>query len=251
MTFNSSLIQSQFNPAQLPLAAWWDISNPAGDGILPSNNASISSVIDLSGNANNLSQSTSLNQPTFKTNISNGKPGLLFASANVSYMTGATNNFAVGTNPRTSFWVIKYSTVATQQYVFYLGDSLSTGDAWSGGNYSNAGPNQLVLLDPSGSFVVGNTALANNTLYVVVVSWSAGNSNTSIMTLNGSNQTLAGVGGLVNTVAASTFFLGARSNSGTPILSFDGYVHELGYINSALTTAQISLLNQYLINKWS
>lgn len=248
---NSSIIQSQFNPQNYPLGAWWDASNPAANGVLPSNSTSLSSFVDLSGNGNTLGQATGANQPVFKTNISNGLPGLLFTPANTSYMTGTTNNFAVGTNPRTSFWAIKYTTVLVQQYVFYLGNSSSIGNAWSGGNFNNGGANQLVLLDPSGSFVVGNSVLFNNTLCAVVVSWSAGNSNTSIMTLNGLIQTLGGAGGVVDTASGSDFFLGARNNLGTPILPFDGYVHEIGHINSALTNAQISLLSQYLINKWS
>src|SRR6266446_6293314 len=99
-------VGGSFTPTSIAgLLAWWDFS-----ALALNNNDPISSVSDSSGNSNNLSQATGINQPLFKTNITNGKAMGLFDGINDEMtcpLTATTNPITIFTliRPLTSFAV--------------------------------------------------------------------------------------------------------------------------------------------------
>lgn len=67
---------------------------------------------DLSSNGYDLTQATATNQPKYKTNIQNSKPGVLFDGSN-DYLSAATSAIAQGF---TFIWVWKILTLGVTQY---------------------------------------------------------------------------------------------------------------------------------------
>lgn len=130
-----------------------------------SNGSSISTWSDLSGNANDATQATSGNQPTYQTEISGGSPGVKFNGSTTSLACGsfvsvtefslitAINIVTANSTPRSIFYQGNYS-VYTPLYN-WIGLSAGTGSAtkYSFGNYNN--PNDGSITS-SATFLTGN-----------------------------------------------------------------------------------------------
>ena len=82
--FRSALLPAAvaFLPTQISnIAAWWDGSDPNGNGNIPTNGSSIISWIDKSGSGLNLARVGSSNVPTYSYTGLNGKPALTFSTS--------------------------------------------------------------------------------------------------------------------------------------------------------------------------
>jgi hypothetical protein len=206
-----------FSPASLPnLVAWWDLSTQGTpDG------TAISSVADGSGSGNTLVQGTGANQPLFKTGIQNGLGMGLFDGVD-DYMTSGLT--AAPTNV-TILAIVRPIT------------SFAASPAMLGGSIAN-GPFELRFdVDrpvaealKSGTAGVGTATNADSLATATQVGFTYDSSGNFAFFRNG---TANGAGTNLQTFAASTTLVGARS-SGADF--YPGYVGEMLICSSVLST---------------
>lgn len=232
-----------FNPMQVGgLKLWLDASDPNANGTLPSNNASISSWVDKSGNSNTVSQGSGSLQPIFKTNILNGKPVVRFdgvndlmAKSSATALANQNTIFVVGTSNGNSFILGTFfdysnnSATNTGINLFQEGTPRYVAGFYDG-TLHQATTGATITLPATAVIYLYNDGAngyiyKNGTLYDSVASGNINNSGTRVYT----------IGALLNGVA--NYFL-------------NGDVAEVIFYNSNLSSANKLLINRYLGNKW-
>jgi len=237
-----------FSPLQIStLVGCWEATNPLGNGTLPANNSSLSTWVDSSKSGNHFAQATGGNQPTFKLAQVNGRPAIQFVSANPSSMTATSTNLPTGANARTFIHVVKYTTVATQQYLLVYGNHSSVGNLYSLGNYNGGSGSQRSFVDSESRFIIGNTALTTSPTKIINI-YSGGNISTSTMSVNNTNQTLTVTSnGVLNTAAGTTLKIGDRDDISVP---FNGMICAIYAFSGVLTGIPLAQMNNYILNIW-
>jgi hypothetical protein len=190
MMLRSVIAANKFTPKRLSPVAWYKGYDPNGTGVAPSNGATLSQLVDFSGNNYHFTQSTGSLQPTYSTNVYNGKGavtfsgGRYFARAFTSALNGATMSIFIAcaatanTGDFRSILTSRRTGVANNGYIFYAEPNTGTNkwSLWVGPGTSssfieNDGASitlsQLVLLRgftnvASNSFYVNGTAYNNN-----------------------------------------------------------------------------------------
>jgi hypothetical protein len=216
---------SGFTPSGLP-AAWWDASAETGF----SNNDTVGTLTDQSGNGKNLTQSVELDKPIFKTNIQNGLPGIDFSDGG-DYLIILNASFSL-TNPVTYFLVMTWIGVANDRFVISC-DSFGNNPSehligvWTATTFN---------LD-AGTTLSGTTQSTGAYLYSITV-----NGASSEIRRNGS-QIASGNSGVENMAG-----LTLGSGRGGSLTGPNAYVHELIVYDSVEdVTANEAMLN----TKWS
>lgn len=228
-----SLLLSEypFNPKTISnLAAWYDFSNIASLTIA----TGISQANDLSGNSRHLTQGTGANQPSSQTNIRNG---LAIARFDGSNDILDTSTFTIGTTS-TCFLVWKPVTISgfnrdyltgpggdnTKVHItYYLNSSTKLA------MYAGATPGTGSSLTPS-----------SNTWYYGTAQFNGSN---SFLRINGS-QILSGNAG------SNSWIKGIRLGASTTGSCHDSDYAEVLVYSSALTAAEIAIVESYLSKKW-
>jgi hypothetical protein len=107
-TFTKKQYFTAFSPKQIAgCTLWLDAADPAGTGVLPANNSTLSTWADKSGNGVNMTGASS--QPTFLTNAFNGKPTVSFAATqgvSSQYLTNSSTNLYNSVTNVSIFFVI-------------------------------------------------------------------------------------------------------------------------------------------------
>jgi hypothetical protein len=238
-----------FNPKQIGgLVQWIDATDPAGNGIVPSNGTSLTDWVDKSGTGNSFNQSTGANKPTFNTNQINGKPAVTF-NGSTNYMTGTATNFPLGSAGRTCFAVITISSL-TQAYFYSSGQATAAGRLSMGIFNGGAGVVYFLNFEMNGTGDTGNTSLSTATPYLYYFNSAAGALSSTFSTrIAGADQTLTGSNVALNSAYTSGSAIGCIV---TPtVLNWPGQIAEIIFYNNSLSAAQVSLVNNYLKNKWA
>ncbi len=137
------------------LLAWYH-----ADGIAQSENSSVTTWPDDSGNANNATQSTAAARPLLNLTAVGGLPGVRFGAGD-----GTEDNLPLTTRlttVRTVFMVVQHAT-GTQDYPFVLGDTLGTYNfhGEGGSTFFYSGGSQLPslsILNENGTAKISNVA---------------------------------------------------------------------------------------------
>jgi hypothetical protein len=230
-----------FNPRNIGgLYAWYDATDPAGNGTQPADNSSVSSWSDKSGTSKTITQGSGANQPTYKRNILNGLPVVRFngsstqlLNSSVASLTSNCSIFFAGTiNSNSPFGgtIIEISNgaVNTGTLLFIDGDPLTT-------MYFRV-VNGVTLYTCNYSI-----SLPVNT----VIEGSNNNSNVFIYSNNTQQDSQAGAA--INTTSYLT--VGALSGRiAGYFLNAD--VGEIIVYKSLLPTGQRNSVARYLGNKW-
>ena len=236
MTRRGPVTVSPLNAGISGLQLWLDGADVNGDGSSLTNNTSVATWVDKSGNGRNaVNQSTSA---LLKTNLYNGKPGLFFSTGSHSYKV----TYPSFPNTAYTIFLVNKSTnngVSNRVTIF----------APFGGNY---GINMGVGPDGSSlAFFTGNgTSAWNDTSNI---SPSIGNLNihrVQCMVVNSSVLAPFIDGTAYNTKTGTTgAFSDLKIGSGTGA-GFIGDMLEIMIFSSALSTDDRQLIEGYLAWKW-
>jgi len=186
---------------------------------------------DLSGNGYNLTQATSINQPTFNAVDSayNNYPSLSFASTNSQNLINSSVPMA---QPLTMFVVGNFSGASQNQIMI--------GTSTNQNLYIyNAGANTLI--SASASSVLQGSIANNGTPFSYVAIFN--NTISSIYY----NSSIALASGTVGTSGATTGLQIGASDSAT---FFNGKVVEVAIFSGSLTSGQINQLFLYSNNRY-
>lgn len=200
----------------------------------------IGKVLDKSGNSNHAAQTASSRQPVFQTDgaFFDGVDDFLKTIAAVNY--GQTNYLEV-------FLKIKSLYRSTS---FYGGVTIESGDP----TYKANGAGGFISLAPEANDLItagSNTSSSN----VAVLYPGSGRVYDGVYSIRINNSEVALLGKALSystqktgATAIRTDFLniGARTQSGTPNLSFYGYIKQLVIVNRELTALERSNLTAFL-----
>jgi hypothetical protein len=235
---SSSALWQLFGPASVSatgLSLWIDVdkgstlfTNDTCTIGASGNNTEVGCVKDLSGNDNNITSNLSSNKPIIRTNSFNGKTAI--------YFDGATNEFLNFASPitdiRTVFWVLKEDAANPGDTAFLLGDP--------GGSTSDF--HRASTSGPIFSNTNASASVTGGTLQINKVA-----NNGTITNL----PTVPSVLSLVTTgnVRAGSFSRDRVSCCGGR--TFGGNLAELVVYNRALSPAEVSDVEDYLMTKWN
>jgi hypothetical protein len=206
---------------------WLDGADPAGNGVVPANNATVSTWADKSGNGKNGTGGVS---PTYNTSEKaitfNGSSWL-----STSYSSVPANE--------TAFIVFKTTSTAVQNNCFMIGPSSSGGRlilsvnendgfglSFKIGAYGIANGSRLSQVQ--NQMYLGTTTVASTTSFVYL-NGTQGSSST--LTYSGSSTTQIGTA-----VSGSAIYI--------------GYIYEIIMYNSLLGTTERQQVEAYLAQKW-
>lgn len=227
-----------FKPPLIPgIRLWLDASN-VSNGSNPSNNAAVSSWVDLSGISGNAGQATVGQRPTFHVNIQNGLPGIQFTAASSQCMQIAS--IALGSQ-LTAFATLRCNTANT--WFMEQSPDINSNDGfymYNGGFAMQAKNSGVNVMTASVTGWLGTSAALGMVRY---------NGTNAVAWLNGALYPgSTGTGSITNNTVTNVLNIGSRNQAA---LFFNGYLHELIIYNSALTDAQVGLVNDYLRRKWA
>jgi hypothetical protein len=233
----SSLLSNLSVPTTIPgCQMWLDGTDPLGTGVAPANSASVSTWYDKSGYSRNATPSSGRIAGTF----SSASNCVYFGSSSVGYQT----SYSANPTNETMFIVasinspvnIYNNTIIGGQY-----GARSFGFGYAGGaggtGYSSYLNNEIAwqnsgVTGPS----PGVTALITGTV----------TSTTNVaVSLNGSNFT---TGTVPSWYSSTTTYLGVDTT--TTQYYYVGYVMEILFYNSVLSTSQRQQVEGYLAYKW-
>lgn len=216
-----------FSPGDLSPLVWIDTSQFAG----LSDNDPISTATDASGNGNNFTQ-TGGARPTYKENITNSLPAMLFVHSSSQFLTRNTISATAAT-----WWIVYQPDTITAIEVEIVGSGPGTsyyrfsgdGNGYFGA-YRNARINGYPTAVPTSgiNILVG---LSTDSTYNIWINGSAQGAQSADFD--------AGPVGTIN--------LGADSGGGK---TWNGYIFEFGMCGSDQTASRSSL-ETYLTDKWT
>lgn len=246
------LLGELFTPAALSPHLWLDatiigsLDQASGGGTpVTADGDPVGLWRDQSGNSRNVTAATNGERPLYKTGIQHSLPALLFDSVDDRLtMTNATYGLS---QPFTAFVVFKYLNVTNNGGV--LIDSYDNTQCVLYVNTDTADKYRSAANGPSGDVQIASdgTGAAGNWDILATVF----NGASSSIAVNGSLRTDTGDVGANNPSGLS---VGNIRGNASPIIAntyaWDGYIGEVIVFNSALSAANILLVNAYLAGKW-
>lgn len=223
------------------LLIWSDLSDPNGNGSLPSNNSTLSYIADKSGNGYHLNTTGpegSPSYPRWDASVKNGKGAGYFGGNNAISKSSVAISLPSG--GVTSFIVVKTDTLSTgggsmminngtpRQYInWYRNPGSPYQYRWE------AGPTPMANYDPS----------INTDWYILAGRQRSGADGFYWKDSKGYSYSATGES-IIN-IATANYTLGQYSGN------HNGYIGEHIMYNSALTNTQIDLVFDYLKAKWA
>jgi hypothetical protein len=223
---------SYFNPTLISgCTLWLDGADPAGNGVVPANGATVSSWADKSGNG--LTVSAASSQPTYSTNAANrlgtvsfnGSQSLTAGSVTGEKLIGNSGNCAI-------FVVMRVNNSPGRSMPF----------SWDDGNYT---ARLLVQYDENSILYVDKGAFPDNRT-TATISLSTTLYYIFSYSQNGSNTTLKSNG---NTIGTLTNFANNSITSSTRIFNVGSYVNGSDW-NMKGNTAEIIFFNTHIPNNF-
>jgi hypothetical protein len=222
------------SPLSIPgCQMWLDGADPAGNGVVPSNGATVSTWVDKSGNGYNATAAPSRTAGTYSSSFR----AVNFPTSTTGYITNYTaaptneTMFVVFNNPTSSFYnniLIGGVQGARSLGAAYNGNVVSSNVV---GNLNT----QVAWLAHVGTYTLGTTALVTSQF----------TTSTNSISLNGGT---AGTGGAPGFTAGRVTYLGVDATNAT--WYYVGYAMEILFYNSILSTEQRQQIEGYLARKW-
>jgi len=223
---------SYFNPTLISgCTLWLDGADPAGNGVVPANGATVSSWADKSGNG--LTVSAASSQPTYSTNAANrlgtvsfnGSQSLTAGSVTGEKLLGNSGNCAI-------FVVMRVNNSPGRSMPF----------SWDDGTYT---ARLLVQYDENSILYVDKGAFPDNRT-TATISLSTTLYYIFSYSQNGSNTTLKSNG---NTISTLTNFANNSITSSTRIFNVGSYVNGSDW-NMKGNSAEIIFFNTHIPNNF-
>lgn len=222
-----------FSPSDIAnLEAWYDATDVTTNAE-PSDNDNIANWQDLSTNGYDLAQGTGTQQPTYKTNIQNGKPAVLFDDASQEFLHVDTSAIS---QPITICMAYKQDANPNPAY-FIDGKSercgIRTTDVGGTDRYQ-------VLTGPTTNLKTYSTTTVDTNAHYGIFLFDGSSSTADIDGTNYGTVSL-GTNGLTGIVLG-----GSTGLSG----SYSGYMFEVIIYSKALTASELSDIETYFADKW-
>lgn len=236
-----------FSPIDIPnLSIWLDGTDPAGNGIPPPNTTPITTWIDKSTNANNVTQAVGGEKFIFTTAAVNGKSALASTPTKSMATVGNPINWPTGAAvPRSMFVVVFFNSVAGNTIVVSE-DNGGNATAFDLDLFSGLSSSFLLDSGGSGQYVTFNNIVSSS----VPVMWSYLGNNSPFTSanvkINSFPQAITNHGYTSGNVGATPFRVGFEGSG----INLDGYYCEIILYNSLLTSGQETQVLQYLTDKW-
>lgn len=229
------------------VVGWWDGNDPNGNGVLPSNNTSISSWVDKSGYGNNLTQSTGVLQPIFKLNVRNGLSALNFNTAQALTSTNPPSGWTFGNSSRSMIFVFNITgTISGANQVVWGQGGGGNGNNTTFGHLNAGGAVFGIDSGGTGNYVTFNTtATVQNTFYIWEYYCPSGLLSSSTSVINNTSQ-----GATSHSYGGGTVVSSAVSAGNPNSVSLNGNMCEIIACNAQLTSGQQSQIRSYLQYKW-
>ena len=219
-------------------ALWLDGADPAGNGVIPANGATVSTWVDKSGNGKN---ATATGTPTYLTGGGvnfNGSPYFL------------NQTFSQNLSQR-SIFIVMQETVHNNYFgVFPIIPSPNTAGGGDGGEVTGLSietTNGLTFYGANGGYssFMGNSTLLAKSIYNDNMNGTSGSGF-----LNGNSATTNTASYTAGT--CSGYGIGGRWLSGAMNASYrlNGVIFEIMYFNSPLGTTDRRNVEAYLAQKW-
>ena len=271
------------NPANIAgLQLWLDASDSSTlfdattGGSLVAADGAVARWEDKSGNGRHATQSTSGNRPLRKTGIKNGLGVLRFDGSN-DFMSIANSTAAfkfLHDGDSTVFVVLRPGVVANPNTLYWIlgtGIDSDTNDGQTGYNLryddrtaaladlDDSVVHSVVSVGQYRFFGIAKSALPGNTFSLVTVRGDPGNAtiaSRSQVRRNGGSaitQVTSGTSGAATLPTGNStqnMFLGATPGA-TPSWHLVGDICEVVMYDSALSDADRTLFEQYLVSKWA
>jgi len=241
-----------WTPVQLSTALWLDANDAS---TLTLNGSTVSQWRDKSGNARHASQATAANQPTRTLNGLNGKPVLTFDGAD--WLFNATpgaliRNVAGGTVAA----VLNYTDATIQRIPIAAMNGTGAGVRLST-VLQSAGTLNIAArrLDAEGALIVSTPPAYTNGTSIIQVGVARYSDGALEQYVNGTTDgtgAFASSGNSSDTDSATLVIGGTSTDDGVTLNSNQmlGFVGEVVYTNTALSTDDRQRLEGYLAWKW-
>jgi len=241
--YYNSLQRVSMNPAAIPgCVLWLDASDPLNTGTAPSNGTSITTWYDKSGGNNNATTSTGT--VTYNTTGLNSKPAMTFT--NTQYMLGPINSPVTGTTLTILAIVSMNSSTTTNGRALSL-SQLNGLDYGSVTSVAFARRNGTTGIIPYRKDVtLSNNPPSYSTPYLFEC-WFDG-TNEYATTQMGNTTSIASIASTGN-FNITNFAIGNECYTAAGDY-FNGFMSEILVYNTALSTAQRQLVEDYLSWKW-
>jgi hypothetical protein len=227
-----------FSPRQIPgCQLWLDGADPAGNGVIPANGATVSTWVDKSGNSKN---GTQVNNPTYDL-----ASKAIYFSGSLQYYTLPDSTFPIGNTSYSYFIIANFTSLGTGS-----GTSIWAG-VLGGGGFTPSTSIAFRTNGAGGGFyeywyandIFSSTTYATNQIVAIESFYTSGGQrsliqNFSVTTTNTPSTPRNQSAG--NNVIGRTF-----SNE-----YMMGYIHEVIVYNSALGTTERQQIESYLAQKW-
>ena len=229
---------SQFSPRQISgLGLWLDGADPAGNGVIPANGATVSTWVDKSGNGYNAAATGT------STYLTGG--GVNFTGS--SYFLNQT--FSQNLSQRSIFIVFKETTNSQYAGVFAIIPTPNSGNDQSSTNGLSSETTNNTL------FFVGNSSgyqsqIGSGNPLPKAIYHDSMNGTVGSGYFNGTNATNVTASYTAGT--CSGYGLGGRWQGGSMSGSYrlNGVIYEILFFNSVLGTTQRQQVESYLAQKW-
>lgn len=224
---------STFNPKQISgIKLWLDAAN-VSNGSNPANSTAMSTWTDLSGVSGNAVQSTGGLQPTFKTAIQNGLPGIQFSGAQSIDVA----SLAIGSN-------ISLFTVTTSSSQNFFMEQSSDTNSHDGFYIFGAGGDAISIRNAGSTVQAADTNWSGTSCVLLAETYDG----TTIRGYKNGTQAVSQAGSISNATITDKLYIGSRGDAS---LFMTGYIHEIILYSGLLSTANQSLVNDYLRRKWA
>ena len=230
-----SLSLPVISPLSIPgCQLWLDGVDPAGNGVQPSNGATVSTWVDKSGNGYNATVAPSRIAGTYSTSFR----AVNFATSTTGYIT----NYSASPTNETMFVV--FNNPSSSSYNFILIGGVQGARSLGAGNAAGSYGTSVGNLNTQVAWLA-STAAGTYTAGTTVLTTSQFTSSTNTISLNGGT---AASGGAPGFTAGRVTYLGVDATDAS--FYYVGYAMEILFYNSALTTTQRQQIEGYLARKW-
>ncbi len=214
---------------------WLDGNDVNGNNTNPADNTAISSWVDKMI-ANNAIQATGVNQPLFKTNIQNSKPGILFNGTT----TQLVGNL-ISSNPVSTIFVVSKANISINSCLFFGSGSMNANGM---GIVITASATKHFGIIFSGVHFKDD-GLPNTNAHRFTATWDG---TTSVFYVDSVSQAIDS-GTIAPNTPTTAYMLGADGPRNANFF-LNGYVFEVVYFDFVLSAGQMTAMNTYLSNKW-
>lgn len=251
-------------PLDPDLVGWFEADKVNNiNTALPANGGAVANWFDISGKGSIPAQGTTLNQPSFSTNVANGNPAVTFNSD-----AGGANGDSLKTSDSTYLSNLNLANAATGFTIFVCAqiDNLTPPSGGSGTMLfmqgSSVNTNEQYQVSQTSGGQINNTiislagvqrsavsgAASINTPFINSFWWDK--ANTTIAAQFNSNSVVTGSNTVTGVNGSPTLFAIGQQKNSQPTRQFDGKIFAILIYSRFLSSTERQYVKQYLGSKY-